>query len=102
MTDGNALVMLRGYLDWPARLDALAVRAAAIGRLAEANAKAEARTNEGLVASSVSSVTIAPSQVPNGNYSNRPNRSATFYHNLESELRFVLGLPPDLTSRDHD
>ena len=94
MTDGEVLVMLRGYLDWPARLDALAVQAAKIGRLAEVNAKAEARTNEGLLGSSASSVTIAPSRVPDGNYSNRPNRSATFYHNLEDELRYVLGMPP--------
>jgi hypothetical protein len=52
------------------------------GLLAEANAKAEKRTGEGLVESSISSVTIAPLQVPNGSYS-RPNRSATHYHNLE-------------------
>jgi hypothetical protein len=86
MTDGEVLFVLQGYLDWPAKLNGLAERAAAIGRLAEANAKVEARMNEGLVASSVSRV------------SNLPNRSATFYHYLEMELRGALGLPTDLTS----
>jgi hypothetical protein len=98
MTDGEVLFVLQGYLDWPTKLNALAERAAAIGHLAEANAKAEARMNERLVASSASSVTIAPSRVPAGNYSNRPNRPATFYHYLEMELRKALGLPTDLTS----
>jgi hypothetical protein len=86
MTDREVLFVLQGYLDWPAKLNALAERVTAIGRLAEANAKAEARMNEGLVAKSVSSV------------SNRTNRSATFYRYLEMELRKALGLPTDVTS----
>jgi hypothetical protein len=102
MTDGEVLVMLRGYFDWPARLDALAVQAASIGRLAKANARPKERTNGSLVASSISSVTIAPLQVPNGNYNNLPNRSAMHDRNLEGELRYVLGMPANLTSHDDD
>lgn len=62
-----------------------------MGQLRAARDWAEELTNEGLVSGSVSSVTIAPAQIPIGEYSHLPNRLATFYTHLENELRMVVG-----------
>lgn len=108
MADEDVLANLRRYQSWPAWLDDLAVRGAAIGRLSEANAKAEALRSQDVVSSSHSSVRISPApsvrispaRVPISEYSNLPNRLATFYYHLGRELRRVLGLPINLASHN--
>lgn len=110
MGDEDVLETLRANPHWPrrGRLDALAVKGAAIGQLRaardwaeELTGWAEELTNEGPVSDSVSSVTIGPDQVPFGEYSHLPNRLATFYTHLENELRTVIG-PISLTTDGHD
>jgi len=103
MADEDVLETLRKNPHWPrrGRLDALAVKAAAIGQLRAARDWAEELTNEGLVSNSASGVTIEPTPDPIGEYSHVPNRLATFYAHLENELRAVVG-PIKLTSDGHD
>jgi hypothetical protein len=100
MADEDVLANLRRYQSWPAWLDDLAVRGAAIGRLGEANARAEALRNQDLVSSSHSKVRISPARMPISEYRDLPNRLATFYYHLGRELRRVLGLPINLASHD--
>ena len=100
MADEDVLENLRENRHWPrrGRLDALAVKGAAIGQLRAARDWAEELTNEGLFSNSDSSVTITPAEVPTGEYSHLPNRLATFYTHLENELRKMVGpinLPVD-------
>jgi hypothetical protein len=103
MADDDVLEQLRENRHWPrrGRLDALAVKGAAIGQLRAARDWAEELTNEQLVHNPVSSGTITPVEVPIGEYSHLPNRLATFYTHLENELRKVVG-PLSLTVDGRD
>jgi hypothetical protein len=103
MADDDVLEQLRENRHWPrrGRLDALAVKGAAIGQLRAARDWAEELTNEQLVHNPVSTGTIAPVEVPIGEYSHLPNRLATFYTHLENELRKVVG-PLSLTVDGRD
>ena len=97
MADDDVLEQLRENRHWPrrGRLDALAVKGAAIGQLRAARDWAEELTNEQLV-HNPESATIVPAEVPIGEYSHMPNWLATFYTHLETELRKVVG-PLSLT-----
>ena len=48
-------------------------------------------TNEQLVHNPDSSAAVPPAEVPLGEYSHLPDRLATFYTHLETELRKVVG-----------
>ena len=106
MADDDVLEQLRENRHWPrrGRLDALAVKGAAIGQLRAARDWAEELTNEWAeeltseppVPDPVSSATTPPVEAPIGEYSHLPNRLATFYTHLETELRKVVG-PLSLT-----
>ena len=102
MADDDVLEQLRENRHWPrrGRLDALAVKGAAIGQLRAARDWAEELTNEQLVYNPDSS-TFPPSEGPIGQYSHLPNRLATFYTHLEIELRKVVG-PISLTIDGRD
>src|SRR5262245_19774638 len=93
MADDDVLAQLRENRHWPrrGRLDALAVKGAAIGQLRAARDWAEELTNEQLVYNADSSATIPPAEGSVGEYSHMPNRLATFYTYLEAELRKVVG-----------
>ena len=93
MADDDVLAQLRENRHWPrrGRLDALAVKGAAIGQLRAARDWAEELTNEQLVYNADSSATISPAEGSIGEYSHMPNRLATFYSHLEAELRKVVG-----------
>jgi hypothetical protein len=103
MADDDVLEELRENLHWPrrGRLDALAVKGAAIGQLRAARDWAEELTDEQLVHNPDSSAGILPAEVPIGEYSHLPNRLATFYTYLETELRKVVG-PLSLTVDGRD
>jgi len=103
MADDDVLEQLRENRHWPrrGRLDALAVKGAAIGQLRAARDWAEELTNEQLVHNPDSSATILPAEVPIGEYSHLPDRLATFYTHLETELRKVVG-PLSLTVDGRD
>ena len=77
------------------------MKGAAIGQLRAARDWAEELTDEQLVHNPESSATILPAEVPTGEYSHLPNRLATFYTHLETELRKVVG-PLSLTGDDRD
>ena len=83
MADDDVLEQLRENRHWPrrGRLDALAVKGAAIGQLRAARDWAEELTNEQLV--------------------HNPDSSATIYTHLETELRKVVG-PLSLTVDGRD
>ena len=93
MADDDVLAQLRENRHWPrrGRLDALAVKGAAIGQLRAARDWAEELTNEQLVYNAESSATVTAAEGPVGEYSHLPNRLATFYTHLENELRKVVG-----------
>jgi hypothetical protein len=93
MADDDVLAELRENRHWPrrGRLDALAVKGAAIGQLRAARDWAEELTNEQLDYNAESSATVTPAESPVGEYSHMPNRLATFYTHLENELRKVVG-----------
>jgi hypothetical protein len=84
-TDTDVLAELRGYAEWPPELDALAERAAAVGRLRQARDRALA----GMAGDTVMS-------------SPRTQRMTSwerkFFTWLNLELEIVLGLPPSFTS----
>jgi hypothetical protein len=111
MADDDVLEQLRANRHWPrrGRLDALAVKGAAIGQLRAARDWAEELTNEWAeeltdeppADDPVSSATTPPVEAPLGEYSHLPNRLATFYTHLENELRKVVG-PLTLTVDDTD
>jgi hypothetical protein len=103
MADDDVLEQLRENRHWPrrGRLDALAVKGAAIGQLRAARDWAEELTNEQLAYNPDSSATFPPSEGPIGQYSHLPNRLATFYTHLEIELRKVVG-PISLTLDGRD
>jgi hypothetical protein len=103
MADDDVLEQLRENRHWPrrGRLDALALKGAAIGQLRAARDWAEELTNEQLVHNPDSSAAILPAEVPIGEYSHLPNRLATFYTYLETELRKVVG-PLSLTVDGRD
>jgi hypothetical protein len=93
MADDDVLADLRENRHWPrrGRLDALAVKGAAIGQLRAARDWAEELTNEQLVYNADASAPVSPAESPVGEYSHLPNRLATFYSHLEAELRKVVG-----------
>ena len=103
MADDDVLEQLRENRHWPrrGRLDALAVKGAAIGQLRAARDWAEELTNEQLVHNPDSSAPVPPADVPLGEYSHLPDRLATFYTHLETELRKVVG-PMSLTGDGRD
>jgi len=103
MADDDVLEQLRENLHWPrrGRLDALAVKGAAIGQLRAARDWAEELTNEQLVHNTDSSAANVPAEVPIGEYSHLPTWLATFYTHLETELRKVVG-PLSLTIDGRD
>jgi hypothetical protein len=104
MADDDVLEQLRENRHWPrrGRLDALAVKGAAIGQLRAARDWAEELTDEQLIHNPDSSATtIVSAAVPIGEYSHMPNRLATFYTHLETELRKVVG-PLSLTVDGRD
>ena len=103
MADDEVLEQLRENRHWPrrGRLDALAVKGAAIGQLRAARDWAEELTNEQLVHNPDSSAPVPPADVPLGEYSHLPDRLATFYTHLETELRKVVG-PMSLTGDGRD
>lgn len=103
MADDDVLEQLRENRHWPrrGRLDALAVKGAAIGQLRAARDWAEELTNEQLVHNPGSSAALPPAEVPLGEYSHLPDRLATFYTHLETELRKVVG-PISLTVDGRD
>lgn len=95
MTDAEQLVTLRAWPGWPwEALDPLAVEAARIGRLREAVRAADQMMADRLAASSHSSVTIPPAQVPKTEFSCYNNRSNLWYHQLWIELHRVLDRAP--------
>ena len=107
MADDDVLEQLRENRHWPrrGRLDALAVKGAAIGQLRAARDWAEELTNEW--AEELQSTTRTRARRPcpwrfqSGRYSHLPNRLATFYTHLETELRKVVG-PLSLTVDGRD
>jgi hypothetical protein len=103
MADDDVLEQLRENRHWPrrGRLDALAVKGAAIGQLRAARDWAEELTNEQLLHNPDSSAALPPAEVPLGEYSHLPDRLATFYTHLEIELRKVVGpIGPTVDGRD--
>jgi hypothetical protein len=84
---------LRARRDWPARLDALVIRAAEAGSLCAVEAMVVGEVFGRTARSSQSSATIPAGLVPPSDYSELPNVKAAFYAMLERELRKALGLP---------
>ena len=95
MTDAEQLVTLRAWPSWPwDALDPLAIEAVRIGRLREAVREADQMMADRLAASSHSSVTIPPAQMPRTEFSCYNDRSNLWYHQLWIELHRVLDRAP--------
>jgi hypothetical protein len=93
MTDAEQLATLRAWPGWPwESLDALAVEAAAKGRLCEAIVTADRLNADRVVGSS--NVTISPEQVPMSAFSDFGDQSSLWYHHLWLELQRALGRAP--------
>ena len=98
MPDEGALAELREYPNWPPRLEALAVQAAALGHLKDAAEKARAQTFRDAISHVVPTAPIPAARKPISVYRASEHWEATFYRHLERELRTVLGLPINLAS----
>src|SRR5262245_28578207 len=94
------LEILRTFPGWSLELDVLAVKSVAIGRLGEADQRANERLGLGLRSSSNSRVPFAPQLVPESADGRLPTRVGLFHEYLRVERQRALCLPITLDTQD--